>query len=190
MLKKILVGLAILLVVFGVVVAMQPNEFKVQRSATMVASPQAIFEHVNDQHKFQEWNPWMKLDPNVKTTYSGPESGVGSVCSWQGDSNVGAGASTVIESKPNELVRFRMDWKEPMSGTSTVDFTFKPEGDKTLVTWDMYGPNNFMGKVMGLFINYDKMCGDQFEKGLANLGEVAQKPKKSAGIDPSDSKTP
>ena len=114
----------------------------------------------------------MKLDPKVKLTYSGPESGVGAACSWEGDRNVGAGSATIIESKPGELVRLRMDWREPMTGTSTVDFTFEPEGDKTTVTWAMYGQNGYMGKLMSLFIDCDKMCGEQFEKGLANLGEV------------------
>lgn len=174
MIKKILLGLAAIIAIFCLVVVLQPGEFKVERKATLAATPAALFEHVNNHHKFEVWSPWSKLDPNVKNTYSGPDSGVGAVCSWQGDSNVGAGSSTIIESRPGELVRFRMDWKEPMSGTSTVDFTFKPEGDKTVVTWSMYGPQNFMSKAMSLFMDCDKMCGDQFEKGLVSLGEVAQ----------------
>ena len=60
-----------------------------------------------------------------------------------------------------------------MEGTSTVDFTFKPEAGKTVVTWAMYGQNNFMGKMLSLFMDCDKMCGPQFEKGLADLGAVA-----------------
>jgi hypothetical protein len=132
-----------------------------------------LFDNVNNHHKFSVWNPFMKLDPNVKNTYSGPESGVGAVCSWEGNSDVGAGSCTIIESKAGELVRCRMDWKRPMEGTSTVEFTFKPQGDKTLVTWAMYGKNGFLGKAVSLFMDCDKMCGPQFEKGLAALGEVA-----------------
>jgi hypothetical protein len=126
-----------------------------------------------DHHKFSVWNPFLKLDPNVKNTYSGPVAGVGAVCSWEGDKNVGAGSCTIVESTPGELVRCRMDWKRPMEGTATVIFTFKAEGNKTLVTWAMYGTNGFMGKLMSLFMDCDKMCGPQFEKGLASLGEVA-----------------
>lgn len=177
MLKKILICLAAIIVVFLIIVACQPGEIDIKRSATLAASPTALFEQVNDHHKFEKWNPWMKLDPNVKNTFSGPESGVGSVCSWEGNNEVGAGSATIIESKPGELVRLKMDWKRPMEGTSTVDFTFKPEGDKTVVTWRMYGPNSFMGKAVGLFIDCDKMCGDQFEKGLANLEVAAQAAK-------------
>jgi uncharacterized protein YndB with AHSA1/START domain len=178
MIKKILLGLVAIIALILIVAAFQSDEFRVTRSATLAASPEALFEQVNDHHKFNAWNPWMKLDPGVKITYSGSAAGVGAACSWQGNSEVGAGTATIIESKPGELVRLRMDWKEPMSGSSTADFTFKPEGDKTVVTWDMYGPKPFIGKVMGLFMNCDKMCGDQFEKGLSNLAQVVAAPAK------------
>jgi hypothetical protein len=173
MIKKILLGLAAIIALFLTVVATRSANFHVERSATLAASPAALFEQVNNHRKFTVWNPFMKLDPNVKNTYSGPESGVGAVCSWDGNNDIGAGSCTIIESKPGELVRCRMDWKRPMEGTSTVDFTFKPDGDKTIVTWAMYGKNNFIGKAMSLFFDCDKMCGPQFEKGLADLGAVA-----------------
>jgi len=174
MLKKILLGLALLIALVLVAAAFQPGEFSVQRSLAIAAPPAVLFEQVNDHRKFLIWNPWMKLDPNVKNTFSGPASGVGSVCSWQGNRDVGAGSSTIIESKPGERVRLRMDWKEPMEGTSTVDFTFKPEGARTLVTWHIYGKNGYLGKVMCLFMNMDKMIGGQFELGLANLRTLVE----------------
>jgi Polyketide cyclase / dehydrase and lipid transport len=173
MIKKLLLGIIAIICIILIVAAFQPDDFQVKRSASLAATPAALFENVNNHHKFNVWNPWLKFDPNVKNTYSGPDAGVGAACSWQGNSDIGAGTSTIIESKPGELVRLRMDWKEPMTGTSTVDFTFKPEGDRTIVTWDMYGPRPFIGKLMGLFMNCDKMCGDQFEIGLKSLGEVA-----------------
>jgi len=173
MIKKILLVLAAAIALFLIIVATRPADFRVERSASLAAPPAALFENVNNHRKFTAWNPFMKLDPNVRNTYSGPESGVGAVCSWDGNSDIGAGSCTIIEVKPNELVRCRMDWKRPMEGTSTVDFTFKPAGDKTVVTWAMYGKNGFMGKLMSIFINCDKMCGPQFEKGLSDLGAVA-----------------
>lgn len=176
MMKKILIGLAAIVVLIGIFLAYaatRPADFRVERSATLSASPAALFEHVNNHRKFVVWNPFMQLDPNVKNTFSGPESGVGAVCSWDGNKDIGAGSCTIIESKPGELVRCRMDWKRPMEATSTVDFTFKPAGDKTVVTWAMYGKNNFMCKVISVFMDCDKMCGPQFEKGLAALGAVA-----------------
>ena len=173
MMAKTLIGAGLVVVAFVIAVALKSPNFRVERSATLDAPADALFAQVNDHRKFAVWNPFLTLDPNVKNTYSGPGSGVGAACSWDGNKNIGAGSSTIVESIPNELVRMRMDWKRPMKGTSTVDFTFKPQGDKTVVTWAMYGKNNFMGKLVSVFMDCDKMCGPQFERGLADLGRVA-----------------
>ena len=172
MLKKILIGVVVVIAVFLILVLTRPADFRVERSATIAAPAQALFEQVNDHHKFNQWNPFLKLDSNVKNTYSGPDSGVGAVCSWDGNKDVGAGSATITESKPGELVRERMDWIRPMAGVATVEFTFKPQGDKTVVTWAMYGKNGFMGKLVSVFMNCDKMCGPPFEQGLAALGKI------------------
>jgi hypothetical protein len=171
MIKKLLIGLVAIVAIILVVAAMQPTNYRVERSAVIAASPQALFEQVNDHKKFEVWNPWSKLEPSSKTVYTGAESGVGAVASWVGEMT-GKGSSTITESKPGELVRQRMDRIEPMAGVSTVDFTFAPEGDKTKVTWAMYGENNFMGKLFSLVMDCESMCGPEFEKGLADLAKV------------------
>jgi hypothetical protein len=173
MIIKILLGVVAVIALFLIIVALRPADYRVERSLTIAAPASVLFDLVNDHHKFNTWNPFLKVDPNVKNTYSGPDSGVGAVCAWEGNSKIGAGSSTITESKPGELVRERMDWKRPMEGTSTVEFTFKPAGDKTVVTWAMYGKNGFMGKLFSLFMDCEKMVGPQFEEGLASLGKVA-----------------
>lgn len=172
MIAKILLGLAGIIVLFLIVVALRPADYRVERSATIAAPAVALFDQVNDHRKFTVWNPFMKLDPQVKNTFDGPPSGVGAVCRWDGNKDIGAGSVTIIESKPGELVRLRMDWKRPMEGVATVDFTFRPEGDQTVMTWAMYGKNGFMGKLVSLFMDCEKMCGPQFEQGLADLAKV------------------
>lgn len=168
MIKKILLGLAGIIAIILLIAAFKSPDFRVERSRTIAAPASALFDQVNDHHKFNTWNPFMKMDPNAKNTYSGPDSGVGAVCAWDGD-KVGAGRATIIESKPNELVRLRMDWLRPMEGTSTVDFTIVPDSGKQRITWAMYGKSNFMGRVMSIFMNCEKMCGPPFEDGLAAL---------------------
>jgi hypothetical protein len=170
--KKILLGLVAIIAFFLIIVATRPADFRVERSATIAAPAQALFEQVNDHHNFNKWNPFLTLDPNVKNTYSGPDSGVGAACAWDGNKDIGAGSATITESKPGELVRMRMDWIRPMAGVAMVDFTFKPEGDQTVVTWAMYGKNGFMGKLVSLFMDCDKMVGPQFEQGLTALGKT------------------
>jgi hypothetical protein len=76
---------------------------------------------------------------------------------------------TVTESRPAERIRIRLDFVQPMAGTSTAEFTFRPEGNRTAVTWAMFGQNNFLSRAICLFMNQDKMIGGYFEKGLENL---------------------
>jgi hypothetical protein len=178
MFKKILVGLAIFLILFIGVVSMQPADFRVERSATIASPPDAVFAQVDTLRNWEAWSPWAKLDPNMKTTYGGPTSGKGASYSWAGNYNVGEGTTTITESRPNELVRMKLEMLKPFAGTNDVEFTFKPVGDQTGVTWSMSGQKNFMAKAMGLFMDCDKMCGDQFEQGLAQLKTAVEaKPK-------------
>ena len=52
------------------------------RSLAIAAPPDAVFPHMNDLKKWMAWKPWGKVDPNMKLTYGGPASGVGSNYSW------------------------------------------------------------------------------------------------------------
>ena len=146
MLKKILFGLAVLIVAFVIVVATRPADFRVSRSASIPAAPDVVFPHINDLKKWQEWSPWAKMDPNCKTAFEGPIAGGGAKFSWNGNSDVGVGSMTITESKPPELVRIKLAFLKPMEGVSDVVFTLKPEGGGTLVTWQMDSKNGFMAK--------------------------------------------
>jgi len=173
MLIKILLVLAALVAVFLIVAAFQPDSFRVERSATISAPPAIVFAQVNDLHAWQEFSPWAKLDPEAKNTYEGPRAGPGAAFAWSGNSKIGQGRMTITESRPNELVRMKLDFIKPMESTSTAEFTFKADGDSTLVAWSMSGKNNFIGKVFCLVMNMDKTVGGDFEKGLANLNTQA-----------------
>ena len=175
MLKKILLALVALVVVFVVVVALQPSKFHVERSVTVAASPAAVFAEVNDFHKWDAWSPWAKLDPDAKVGFEGPEAGEGTVMTWAGNSEVGAGKMTLVESRPDELVKTRVDFTEPFEGSSMSQFNFKPEdGGETGVTWSMDDEHTFIEKAMCLIMNGKGMVGEQMEKGLSQLKEVAE----------------
>ncbi len=174
MLKKILLFLAALVVVFLIVVAFQPADFKVTRSTLISAPASAVFAQVNDFHRWEAWSPWAKMDPNMKTTYAGAPAGTGSIYSWVGNSQVGAGRMTIIESRPHELVRINFEFLKPFAATNLADFTFKPQGGQTLVTWEMSGKKNFVSKAICMFMNMDKMVGGDFEKGLAKMKSLAE----------------
>ena len=178
MLKKILLGLVAIIAVFAVVVALQPSEFRVARTAIVSAPAPDVFAQVNDFRNWEAWSPWAKLDPAAKATFEGPAAGQGAVFDWSGNDKVGEGRMTLTESRPAELVRIKVDFVKPFAGTSTSEFAFKPEGGQTAVTWSTSGQHNFISKAMCMFVSMDKMLGGDMEKGLAQMKSVAEAAKK------------
>ena len=174
MLTPVLIALAAIVVLFGIVLMLRPNTFEVSRSLKMAVAASKAFENVNDLHSMNAWNPWLKLDPNLKQTYEGTAAGVGAIYSWDGNSQVGAGRQTIVESRPSDLIRMKLEFFRPFAGTNEVEFTFQPKGSDTVVTWSMKGKLNVITKVMGLFVSMDKMCGDSFEKGLADMKSIVE----------------
>ncbi len=175
--KKILLCLLLLVAVFLAAVAMQPAEFTVERTAAMSASPAAVFEQVNDFHHWAAWSPWLDLDPQAKISFDGPSSGEGAIYHWSGNADVGEGGMTILESRPEELIRIKLEFIRPFAGANTVEFTFKPEGDQTSVTWSMFGNKNFVSKAICMFVSMDDMIGGKFDEGLARLKKVVEGPE-------------
>ena len=174
MILKIVLVLALVLVGFLIYVATRAATFRYTRRLLIGAPPASLFARINDLRQFQEWNPWARIDPTCVITYSGPATGVGSAYEWKGNKQVGEGAMTIIESRPNELIRARMDFRKPFAATHIAEFTFVPEGTQTLVTWSMSGENKFIGKLMSTLVDCDKMVGGEFAKGLAALKRLAE----------------
>jgi hypothetical protein len=173
MIPYILLALVLLVAVVLVLALRQPDEFRITRAAAIPAAPAIVFSQVNDLHLWEAWSPWAKLDPNAKSTFEGPAAGVGSAMAWDGNNKVGTGRMAITESRPHEFIRFQLDFLKPMKANNTAEFTFKPDGGQTVVTWSMFGKNNLGGKIFNLFVNCDDMVGKQFEQGLGNLKNVS-----------------
>jgi len=171
----------ILLIVAGVIVlilllaATRPATLRIERSALIQATPEQIFPLLNDFHRWTEWSPWERLDPGLQRTYSGAASGVGAVYAWAGNKKVGQGRMEITESHfPTRLV-LTLDFLAPFEAHNLTEFTVRSGGAGTTLTWLMTGPNSFMGKVMGLFMNMDRLIGKDFEAGLANLKATVER---------------
>lgn len=174
MLKKILITVGVVIAVFLIVVALQPSTYSVTRTATISGPAPAVFAQVNDFHNWEAWSPWAKLDPAMKQTYEGAPSGKGAVYTWVGNRKVGEGRMTITDSRPAELVRIDLAFLKPMKGDSKTEFTFRPEGNQTSVTWSMTGEKSFISKAVCLFMSMDKMVGGNFESGLAQMKKTVE----------------
>jgi len=175
MLVKILIAVVIVVLGLAAFIATRPGEFEVSRSATFAAPAGAVFAQVDELRKWQAWSPWAKKDPQMKQTYEGPPAGTGAVTSWMGNKDVGEGRMTIVDSRPNELIRFKLEFLKPFAATNSAEFSFQEQGGRTAVTWSMRGQNNFVGKAMGVVFDFDQMIGADFEAGLASLKTLVEK---------------
>lgn len=157
------------------IIAQRPSTFSYTRTLSMPHTVDKIFPHVNNLKKWHDWSPWAQLDPACKTTYEGPEAGLGAIMKWDGNKKVGTGSMTIISSLPNTRVMYRLTFIKPFKGTNEAEISFTPEANGTLVSWTMTGRNNFVGKAMSLFMDCEKMIGDKFDEGLDNLDETVAK---------------
>jgi hypothetical protein len=168
------IGLLVLLVVLLLFIATRPAKFRIERSAQMSVSSAAVFALLNDFHQWGKWSPWEKLDPTMKKTFSGSESGTGAEYAWSGNSKAGEGRMTMLDSKPNEQLSIRLVFLKPFPATNLTTFKIETASGGTTVHWIMEGKNGFAGKAFALLMNMDKMLGASFEEGLANLSKAAQ----------------
>jgi hypothetical protein len=175
MLVKILIAVVIVVLGLAAYIATRPGEFQVVRSATFAAPAPAVFAQVNELRKWEAWSPWAKKDPRMKQSYEGPAAGAGAVTSWVGNKDVGEGRMSIVESRPAELVRFKLEFFKPFAATNSAEFTFKEQGGRTAVSWSMSGRNNFVGKAMSVVFDFDKMIGADFEAGLASMKTIVEK---------------
>src|SRR5262249_2582843 len=137
--------------------------------------PEPVCRPHSDGNIFLVWSPWEKA-PAMKRAFKGAASGKGAIYEWDGNNKVGAGRIEITEAiAPSRLV-MQLDMIRPMKAQNTVEFALAAKSGTTDVTWAMNGRVPFLGKLMSLVMNCDKMVGSQFEEGLAKLKGVAEKP--------------
>src|SRR5689334_16418092 len=105
-LKRILIVIVILVALCAIVGLFLPSAVHIERSLTMNAKPEKVYNYVNNLHNNNEWSPWYLKDTAAKYTYEGPEAGVGAKLSWVSkNSNVGEGYQVTTEIVPNQMVK-------------------------------------------------------------------------------------
>jgi len=171
-----IVALLVLSAVGGVLVAasLGPNNFRIHRSAYIRARPEHIYPLINDLRAFNRWNPFARKDPKMQGNYLGPAEGPGAMYDFKGSGHSGEGSIEIVASKPTAEVTMQLNMRKPMKAQNLIVFSLTPAEDTTEVTWLMQGKVPFMGKVLHLLFSMDKMCGRDFESGLANLKIIAE----------------
>ena len=172
----IVIGAVACVAVAGILIyaAMQPDNFSMARATSIKAPTEKIYPLMSDFRRGIEWSPFEKRDPAMKRSFSGAQSGKGSVYEFEGNRETGAGRLEIVDAAPPSKVVLRLDMKRPFAASNIVEYSIVPKGDATEVTWSMHGAQPFLAKVMCLFFSMDKMVGREFEAGLNDLKKIAE----------------
>ena len=174
MLKIILLIIVVAIVAFLIFASTRPDTFSVTRKSIIKAAPEKIFAEINDFNRWVLWSPWEKKDPNMQRTFSGAALGVGTIYEWTGNNDVGQGRMEITESNSPQKIIIKLDFFKPFEAHNLAEFTLTPTAEGTLINWEMHGPQNFIGKIMCIFMDMDKMVGTDFEMGLDNLKKLTE----------------
>ena len=151
----ILAVIAIIVIGILLYAATRPDTFRIARSATIHAPASTLCAILTDLRRGVEWSPF--------------EKGL----TMSNSKEVGTGKFSIMDVTPAKIT-CNLVMLKPMKADNIVEYALAPQGNATVVTWSMYGPTTLMTRVMSLFMDMDKMCGDQFEKGLKDLKVLAE----------------
>lgn len=176
MLRKLLLGVVVLIAAVLLLATRQPDTFSVERRIVVNAPPERVFAQINDFHAWEAWSPWAKLDPAMQATYSGAAQGVGAVYEWRGNSDVGEGRMAIKSATAPSEVMIALDFLTPFESHNVTTFMLTPTESGTEVIWTMKGNAEYVTKLMTMFVSMDKMVGPDFSRGLEQLKAVVERP--------------
>jgi uncharacterized protein YndB with AHSA1/START domain len=175
MVFRVFAVLVLVVLVILVIAAFRSGTIEILRSRSIQAPAEKVFAWIDDFHNWKQWAPQDVEDPAMKRTFCGPEHGLGAASEWSGSGNSGKGRMSIVASEPPKKISIKVDFVKPFAAHNVNEFTLESAGAPTLVTWKMHGTNSYFMKVMGIFVNLDKVMGEHFERGLDNLKIVCEK---------------
>jgi len=174
--KALLLLVGVLAAIFLVGGMIVPNTWTVRRSTIIAAPPEAIYPHISEFKKWNDWAPWgTDKDPTLAYTYEGPESGPGAMQRWT-SKKMGTGWMKIKESSPEKGLTYTLfidmgGFQSELEG----ELTLTPvNGMATQVTWTDHGDAGKDLRKKWMNILMDPMLGKEFEVGLAKLRKLVE----------------
>ncbi|MCD1116424.1 SRPBCC family protein [Chryseobacterium turcicum] len=172
---KIIGGIILLFVVYAIIAVLTFGKvYHYEKSVVMNAPKEKVWQQISSMKSFNQWNPWMKLDKNMKINYSGISGQVGDKYCWDSkNDDAGAGCQEIKEIIPNEKQKTEMIFKRPFEGQAISDIVLTSEGNSTKVTWSMDTEQETWMKIMRPMMDYQ--MNKSYEEGLNNLKALVEK---------------
>lgn len=165
---KIVLSALGLVAVFLGYVSTREGKFKYSVTRDIQAPVDEVYPYVSDLKRASQWSPFEKADPNMKKEYTETK------LTFAGNSEVGAGSVEIIKAVPNAMVELKLIMTAPIKAENMIEYRLAPIEGGTRFTWSMSGDGGFMGKLMSVFIDCEKMMTEQFIKGIEDLKVIVE----------------
>ena len=176
MLKKILITVLIIIAIPLVVAVFIKKDYSVEREIIIEKPKQEVFEYVKYLKNQDDYSKWATMDPNMKKTYRGTDGTVGFISAWESENDdVGSGEQEIIKIEEGERIDFELRFIKPFESTSPAFMTTESVAEnQTKVKWGFSGHMNYPMNIMMVFMDFEKMIGDDLEIGLSNLKTILE----------------
>jgi hypothetical protein len=172
-LKIIGISLAAIVLLIAIVGLFLPSTVSLERSIVVNASAEKTYEQVNVLKNWEQWSPFLKMDPKSKIAYNDIPAGPGATYTWASEVT-GEGTMTIKSASPYSSIKFQLEFKG--EGLSQSEFRFEQAGaNATKVSWSFSSDigNNPFARVFWTFST--TMMKDAFDGGLKDLKTQAEK---------------
>ena len=175
--KKILIALAILIAIPLIVALFVKKDYAVEREITINKPKQEVFDYVKLLKNQDHYSKWATMDPKMKKSYRGTDGTVGFVSTWESKvDSVGVGEQEIKKIVEGERIDFELRFIKPFEATEPAFMTTEAVSEnQTKVKWGFSGHMNYPMNLMMLFMDFEKMIGDDLQTGLNNLKTELEK---------------
>lgn len=175
--KKILLFLLFIIVVLLIVALFVKKEFSVEREIVINRSKEDVFNYVKLLKNQDNYSKWATMDPKMKKEYKGTDGTVGFISAWDSDiKDVGKGEQEITNITDGERIDYALRFIKPFENKATTYMiTEKISENQTRVKWGFSGKMKYPMNIMLLFMNMEKMVGNDFQTGLSNLKNILEK---------------
>lgn len=166
-----------ILIFFLIFISTREGKFNYERSGLINASAEKIYPFISNLRLGVKWNPYNQRDPEIKLNFIGADGTIGSKMEFVGNIQAGSGSVEIKRLILNQAVDIHLIMTKPLAADNIISYTLTPEGNATRFSWRMYGDGGFMGKLMNVIIDCEKMMFKDFDEGIQNLKDVVESQK-------------
>ncbi|MFC4873198.1 SRPBCC family protein [Negadavirga shengliensis] len=170
-LKKIFIGVVIIIAIPLVLALFVKKDYSVEREVVINKPKQEVFDYIKYLKNQDAYSKWATMDPDMKKTYRGTDGTVGFVSAWESDNGeVGTGEQEIKGITEGERIDFELRFIKPFEATSPAYMTTESLSEnETVVKWGFSGHMNYPMNFMMLFMDFEEMIGEDLQSGLNNL---------------------